>query len=105
MMLNQLAQACKAYELDWGSYPSGDGGGTRSLTLKLRTLGARKLPYFEFAPDQLDPNANIRNPLEEGKIIYYRSPGIRNPKTFDLWCEDLAGRPDGINNWQKAGLR
>ena len=38
--------------------------------------------------------------MDPDKIVHYRYPGVRNPKSFDLWCEDLKGRPDGINNWQ-----
>jgi hypothetical protein len=49
----------------------------------------------------LDARGNLVNPIGEGKIIFYCCPGVRNPKSFDRWCEDSKGRADGVNNWEK----
>jgi len=78
---------------------SGDGRGSSGLRIGLATPGAKKLPYFEFSPDSVDSNGNVRNPGDFEKLIHYAAPGLHNPKGFDLWCEDSKGRPDGINNW------
>ena len=101
-LISQLSQAAKAYELDFECYPPSDGTGSRSLALAMAQREAKVFHYFEFAPDYIVAGGNIRNPVNEEKIIYYRCPGKHNPKTFDLWCEDSKGRVDGINNWEKG---
>jgi len=100
-LVSQLAQACKSYELNHDRYPPGDGSGSSTLRACLHEPGPKKLPYFEFAPEAIDARGNIVSPVGEGKIILYRCPGLHNPKSFDLWCEDRKGRSDGINNWEK----
>lgn len=99
-MISQLSQATKAYELDFGAYPPGDGRGSADLR-KCLSLRGGKCPYFEFPPDQVNTAGDIRRPVDDEKIVHYRCPGVHNPKTFDLWCEDSKGRPDGISNWEK----
>jgi hypothetical protein len=101
-LISQLAQAAKTYELDFATFPPGDGLGSRGLARALQA--PMKGPgYFNFGVDKTSDliarDGNIRNPVHEEKIIYYRFPGIHNPKAFDLWCEDAKGRADGINNW------
>jgi hypothetical protein len=98
-MLRMLEVGLKAYQLDYGKYPPGNGTGSRSLMNALRSRGSRGLPYVELVPEDLDREGNVRNPLDPDKIISYRNPGVRNPKMFDLWCEDAEGHPEGINNW------
>ncbi|MBV8879608.1 MAG: hypothetical protein JO332_06590 [Planctomycetaceae bacterium] len=48
----------------------------------------------------LGSKGDFLNPVNPDRILSYRCPGVHNPKTFDLWCEDADGRPDGINNWR-----
>jgi hypothetical protein len=101
-LVSQLSQVANAYELDHACYPPRDGRGSNTL---VRALQVRKSPtfvaYMSDSADMLDPDGNYINPAAAGKIIYYRSPGLHNPKSFDLWCEDSHGRSDGINNWQQ----
>lgn len=101
-LIAQLSQAAKAYQLDYTVYPQGDGSGTKDLVISLQKRSAKQTVYFEFPRDpmMLTPAGDILNPVLEGKIIYYRCPGIHNPKSFDLWCEDSKGKRDGINNWE-----
>ena len=100
-MLSQLSGAAKMYELDHGGLPPGDGQNSAALMKCLRTPAAKQMPYFDFETDALSQDGSVRNPVDPDKIVHYRYPGVHNPKSFDLWCEDLKGRPDGINNWQK----
>ena len=44
--------------------------------------------------------AGIPSPADTDRIVHYRCPGVHNPRSFDLWCEDTKGRADGINNWE-----
>jgi hypothetical protein len=100
-LLSQLAQAAAAYELDYAVYPVGDGTGSAPLAraLQFQRTHYKHNVYAEPPPLELLKSGDIRSPLGEDKLVYYRCPGIRNPKSFDLWCEDAEGRPDGINNW------
>jgi hypothetical protein len=100
-MLSQLEQAVKLYELDHEAYPVGDGTESRALLTSLKSPGPKKPPYFQVEREMVDAQGNIITPLGEDKIFSYRCPGAHNPKSFDLWCEDSKGRPDGINNWEK----
>jgi hypothetical protein len=100
-LISQLSQAAKSYELDYAAFPPGDGTGSRDLAIALQKKGAKQMRYFEFPQDplMLTPAGDIRNPVNDEKILYYRCPGIHHPKTFDLWCADSKGKVDGINNW------
>ena len=101
-LISQLSQAAKAYELDYAVYPPGDGTGSKVLAEYLQRKGVKQMQYFEFdlAGPALSPAGDIRNPVNGEKIIYYRCPGLHNPKTFDLWCADSKGKADGIHNWE-----
>lgn len=104
-LIAQLSQSAKAYELDYFAYPPGDGNGSKGLASCLQKRTKKQFEYFEFNSDMLD-QGNLVNPVwgKEGEPpknwIHYRHPGIHNPKSFDLWCADLNGQPDGINNWK-----
>jgi hypothetical protein len=100
-MISQLAQAAAAYELDYAVYPPGDGTGSVFMAKCIQEKGAKKLPYYELSSDSLDSRGNLLTPFGDGKVYCYRAPGVQNPKSFDLWCEDEEGRADGINNWEK----
>jgi len=121
-LLSQLAQASKAYELDYAVYPPGNGMDSKLLAFYLQKKGAKQMQYFEFAPDMLDPaSGNIINPVYgmDGEPIatwiYYRnnqmtkktaaahkagSPAVQgapilHPNSFDMWCAgcDYRGEP------------
>jgi hypothetical protein len=96
-----LESGAKVYQLDRGAFPPGDGSGSAVLAKCLRTQGTNKHAPLRIEKKHLDRDGNVLNPVGESKIIYYRSPGTHNPKSFDLWCEDAKGRADGINNWEK----
>ena len=119
-LVSQLAQACKAYELDFAVYPPGKGTGSKEMVNFLQRKGAKQLSYFEFQLDQLD-QGNIVNPVfgREGdppsNWIHYRNniagttaatrptPGSAGPggapyvhvNSFDIWCAgcDYATNP------------
>ena len=114
-LLNQLAQASKAYELDFAVYPKGDGKGSSDLVFYLQKKGAKQMPYFEFPLDMIDAGTkNVINPVfgNDGdpisSFVYYRnnragkgssgsgsgsgsggasgSAPVLHPSSFDLWC-------------------
>lgn len=116
-LISQLAQAAKAYELDYAVYPPGKGVDSKDLAFYLQKKGAKQMQYFEFNPDMLD-QGNILNPVfgKDGEPpaiwIYYRNnqmtlksqkagtappPGapVLHPNSFDMWCAgcDYRGEP------------
>src|SRR4026208_2429908 len=79
-LINQLAQACKAYELDFAVYPKGDGKGSSDMVFYLQKKGAKQMPYFEFPLDMIDTGTkNVINPVfgNDGdpisSFVYYRN--------------------------------
>jgi hypothetical protein len=100
-LIEILSLSATSYELDYGSYPPGCGDGSSGLLACLQKSGPKKHPCFEVFPDMVDGRGNILSHVREGKIIFYRCPGVHNARSFDLWCEDAKGRPEGINNWEK----
>jgi prepilin-type N-terminal cleavage/methylation domain-containing protein len=118
-LISQLAQASKAYELDYAVYPPGKGTDSKDLAFYLQKKGAKQMQYFEFNPEMLD-QGNIVNPVwgkdSEPPMswIYYRNnqmikgaatvkPGaaaalgapVLHPSSFDMWCAgcDYRGEP------------
>jgi prepilin-type N-terminal cleavage/methylation domain-containing protein len=119
-LISQLAQASKAYELDFAVFPPGKGTDSKDLAFYLQKKGAKQMQYFEFNPEMLD-QGNIVNPVwgRDGEPpmtwIYYRNnqmagkgaagarPGaaaalgapILHPSSFDMWCAgcDYRGEP------------
>ncbi|HLY09107.1 MAG TPA: prepilin-type N-terminal cleavage/methylation domain-containing protein [Planctomycetota bacterium] len=118
-LISQLAQATKAYELDYAVYPPGRGTDSKDLAFYLQKKGAKQMQYFEFNPDMLD-QGNIVNPVwgRDGEPpmtwIYYRNnqaaaakgaaggrpvsvlgAPILHPSSFDMWCAgcDYRGEP------------
>src|SRR3954471_7625409 len=47
-LISQLAQAAKAYELDYAVYPPGKGQDSKDLAFYLQKKGAKQMQYFEF---------------------------------------------------------
>jgi hypothetical protein len=103
-LISQLSQAVQACELSFAAYPPGDGQGSQGLVLALKAL-KEPCTYFDFGRevinDLMDRDGNIQSPIDPAKPIRYQCPGLHNPKSFDLWCEDSKGRAEGINNWEK----
>jgi len=84
-LINQLAQACKAYELDYAVYPKGDGKGSSDMVFYLQKKGAKQMPYFEFPIDMIHTGTrNVLNPVfgDDGdplsSFIYYRNNRVQN---------------------------
>ena len=82
-LLSQLAQASKAYELDYAVFPPGKGTGSSDLVFYLQKKGAKQMPYFEFPLDMIDTGTkNIINPVfgNDGdpisSFVYYRNNRI-----------------------------
>jgi prepilin-type N-terminal cleavage/methylation domain-containing protein len=118
-LISQLAQASKAYELDYAVYPPGKGQDSKDLAFYLQKKGAKQMQYFEFAPDMLD-QGNILNPVygKDGEPpaiwIYYRNnqmsakaggvqkagqhatqtAPVLHPNSFDMWCAGCDYRGD-----------
>lgn len=114
-LISQLAQAAKAYELDYAVYPPGKGKDSKDLAYYLQRKGAKQMSYFEFNLDMLD-QGNVVNPVwgKEGdpptNWIYYRNNAaaggtgagsgagsaagatpaggapVLHPRSFDMWC-------------------
>jgi prepilin-type N-terminal cleavage/methylation domain-containing protein len=79
-LVSQLAQACKAYELDYAVYPPGTGKGTADMVFYLQKKGAKQMPYFEFGTDMIDSGTkNVINPVfgndgdPQSSFVYYRN--------------------------------
>src|SRR5579864_8604691 len=119
-LISQLAQAAKAYELDYAVYPPGKGTDSKDLAFYLQKKGAKQMQYFEFTPEMLD-QGNVINPVwgRDGEPpmtwIYYRNnqktgakgavavrPGaaasfgapVLHPSSFDMWCAGCDYRGD-----------
>lgn len=129
-LIDNLSQAAKAYEFDYAVYPPGDGNGSADLVYRLKQPGPKKLAYYEFTQDMLDPaGKGVLNPVwpNEGypqNVIHYRNnvasgagggggggggagaPTVRNTKSFDMWCAGCSyntGNPASaweVNNWE-----
>jgi prepilin-type N-terminal cleavage/methylation domain-containing protein len=128
-LIDNLAQATKAYEFDYAVYPQGDGSGSEELANKLSSNGPRKMAYFEFTDGMRTTSkfaGDILNPVWSSDggsqgIIHYRNnvaagagggsgggggPAVRNTKSFDMWCAGCnydTGNPASVyevNNWE-----
>ncbi|MBI2931039.1 MAG: prepilin-type N-terminal cleavage/methylation domain-containing protein [Planctomycetes bacterium] len=116
-LVDNLHQAAKMYELDNNAYPP-DGGGafpSSKLALPLKSLGGKKVAYFEFQPDMLDSSNNIKSRVHDWDTIRYRNNAVNYPgnqldasahnkSSIDLWCSDCSGTQvspnTNVNNWE-----
>ena len=83
-----FASALDLYQLDIGTYPTTQQG--------LQTL---RIPPPDLPEKWAGPYLDKDVPMDPwGKPYHYRSPGVHNPKSFDLWSVG----PDGkeIGNWK-----
>ena len=100
LLFEQLHQAVRSYELDWGDFPTGDGNGSRGLARALEASAPGR-PCGSIEPSS-DPregvlrDGQIANPIAPGApwpfgIVHYRRnpPGARPP--FELWVHDPEG--------------
>lgn len=109
-LLDNLTQATKIYEADWGTYPP---SGSANLAKALSSLGPKKLQYFEFRKGDLNEKGEILDPWSN-PIVYrnhrvnwpgnQNDPDAHNPQSFDLYSfgpdgEDDKGKKDDVNNW------
>ncbi len=110
-LIENLSQATKLYETDWGKYPaSGNAEWVKALT----TLGSKKLAYFEFRPSDLSEKGEALDSW--GRPFVYRNnyvnfpanqndPDAHNKQSFDLYSfgpngVDEKGAGDDVNNWE-----
>lgn len=101
-LIDQLTQACKAYELDQNAYPPGDGSGSNQMVTTLSTPGPKKLAYFIFDPGSLDAGGHVQSRIRPGvDIVYYRNNSVNYPAnqsnanvfnkdSVDLWSKDCS---------------
>ncbi len=108
-LIDQLAQAARSYELDWGVNSPGCGHGSAGLVRALSAAGPGRSPYFDFPPDMLS-GGHVINPVwPDGEgglgVIHFRNnlqpntcphPPARPGSGFDLWAADGARRRHGI---------
>jgi hypothetical protein len=133
-LLGQLAQASKAYELDYAVYPKGDGKGSSDLVFYLQKKGAKQMPYFEFPLDMIDAGTkNVLNPVfgNDGdplaSFVYYRNnraggkaagggsvgtggsgaggAPVWHPSSFDIWCAGCDYSATGAGDSAKWSVR
>lgn len=109
--IENLSQATKLYEIDYGKYPpSGNAEWVKALT----TPGPKKLAYYEFGPGDLNENAEVVDPWD--RPFVYRNnqanfpknqndPDAHNKQGFDLYSfgpngVDEKGEGDDVTNWK-----
>jgi hypothetical protein len=95
-LLEQLLQAVRSYQLDWGACPPGDGDGSGNLAAALaRASERRPCGFLEPAPEA-PPAGSIANPIHLdapwplGVVHYRRNPPGSRP-AVELWVHDRAG--------------
>jgi hypothetical protein len=109
-LIDNLTQAAKQYELDWNAYPP---SGNTGLVEKLKSAGAKKIPYFEFRAGMLNDKHEVLDPW--GHPLAYRNNAsnypanledktAHNKTSFDLYSfgpdgQDDGGSGDDITNW------
>lgn len=108
-LIDNLQQATKMYETDFGVYPAQSGTSTNSgaLAKALKSTGPKKQAYFEFQPGSLEAGSeDILSPIRSGDELSYRNnknnppnAAAKNKQSFDIWCPDCNNIADGVNNW------
>ncbi|GEM_PF-3530832 len=107
LVLN-LDLASESYRADRGGYPD-DAQGSGSLSRGLSQPGMKDAPYYQFRPEDLDSQGNVRNPVHpETEFVQYRNNSARlgddslahNKAGVDLWCKDADGLETGLRNWE-----
>lgn len=85
-----IATAIKMYEIDIGSFPTTEQG-LGALATAPSDAASWSGPYIERKPN--DP---------WGRPYQYKSPGVHNPTTYDLFSfgHDGVESSDDIGNWE-----
>ena len=112
-LMSNLETACSVYNTDYGTYPGGNGSDSKSLSSALKTQGPKKMMYYEFREDDLEPSGDIVNPTHPGTgdILYYRNnkanwvggnppAGAHKTQSIDIWAKDCQDNEEGVNNWE-----
>lgn len=88
-ILERLVPAVNSYKKDTDAYP-GNLTGLKALVVEPDDVSGWDGPYIPEIP--IDP---------WGNAYQYRSPGIHNPDSYDLWSLGPDGVPsdDDIGNW------
>jgi general secretion pathway protein G len=88
----------EAYKADTGSYPT-----TAQGLIALRKLPAGLKNWKDWKGPYVDPLKVKDVPLDPwGHPYHYRSPGLHNPATYDVWSvgpDSADGTADDIGNW------
>lgn len=84
-----------SYQIHMGSYPTTEEGLQALITAPGNGSANWRGPYF---------NPEVKTvPLDPwGSPYQYRSPGVKNPTTYDLWSlgpDKKDGTADDIGNW------
>lgn len=92
--LNVFATALDAYELDSGRYPDTEQG--LAALVEEPTLPAQQAAWK-------GPYLRRGVPVDPwGNPYQYRSPGLRNTRSYDVWSygpDGVEGGEDEITNW------
>ncbi len=97
--VRRLEKAVFLYRLDEGHFPPFDRPLARSLAV------APHGPYLDLSRERVDGEGRFLDAW--GNSYIYSSPGIHNPRLFDLWSygknrRDDGGRVDDVNNWNEV---
>ena len=99
-----IENALENFKNDNGYFPAGDGSADSSTNI-YNALVVGPKGYVTFRANQLKiigAITNIGDPF--GNTYYYRSPGLSNVVTFDLWSagsDDKTNTADDVTNWQQ----
>jgi prepilin-type N-terminal cleavage/methylation domain-containing protein len=103
-LASQVVTSLKAYELDHGVYPGGDGNGSPAMVKALTEPGPRKMPLLELKDEMVTAEGDLINPAQHDAdaplgIFHYRNnhgrkpgpdpsggPGVSSRNEYDLWC-------------------
>jgi general secretion pathway protein G len=87
-----IANALEQYKIANDSYPAAGGNGTVPI--------ATIRPFYQAAQIQTNSSGQLEDPY--GNAYQYRSPGTRNPASFDVFSRGRDGSQnttDDIGNW------
>jgi type II secretory pathway pseudopilin PulG len=94
LLLDRIAEAARAYHVDQGCFPPGDGRGSAALARALGVFSKGGVPYLLLPGEMLTPAGDIRNPMDPGRsVLHYRSG-----QGFDLWCRSPDGEEIGVSD-------
>ncbi|MDX2186551.1 MAG: type II secretion system major pseudopilin GspG [Opitutaceae bacterium] len=89
----------QVYSLHMGNYPSTEEGLKALVNAPAAKAERWKGPYLDDGKLPIDP---------WGETYLYRSPGVRNKTTYDIWSKGpdrQDGTADDIGNWSTEGTK